>query len=105
MIDAARKYLPSVSKGAFEDKKLELCIEDGAALLQRCSARFDVVIVDGEGPHGQSRGLFTTDFYQSVMRSLKPGGLCCLQLGSFLDSEFDGLGACVDHDVEVGVVL
>jgi spermidine synthase len=69
-----QKYLPSLSAGAFRDRRVELLYQD----------RFDVVILDLTEPleEGPAYLLFTKEFYQGLKKKLKPGGVMALQAGT-----------------------
>jgi spermidine synthase len=79
VIDASTKYFPDLS-GSFEDKKLDLIIQDGIDFVERCpGSSFDIVIIDSNDPVGPAKGLFTEKFYKSVHNLLKADGLLITQ--------------------------
>jgi spermidine synthase len=72
VISFSREFLPEISKGAFEDPRVELHIGDGRAFVEQCSAAsFDVVIMDMTDPFGPSERLYTREFFKAVLRVLK----------------------------------
>uniref|UniRef100_UPI000E0E491D spermine/spermidine synthase domain-containing protein n=1 Tax=Synechococcus sp. UW106 TaxID=368495 RepID=UPI000E0E491D len=87
-IDLSKKYLPSVSDGAFNDPKVKLIYEDAAIALGKQSNRFDVVILDCSDEIGPNKSLYDSSFYQTVAESLKCDGVCSIQGGSTLEKVF-----------------
>jgi spermidine synthase len=81
VVTFSKKYLPSLSAGAFESPRLELVIADGAAYVAETEARFDVVLVDSTDPIGPGEVLFSETFYGQVRRCLRPGGIVVTQNG------------------------
>lgn len=81
VVDLCTKYMPSVSNGAFADKRLDLVIADGCKFVAETSERFDVIVVDSTDPQGPGEVLFTETFYRDCKRALAPGGVLCVQDG------------------------
>ncbi len=79
VIEAAKKYLPSLSN-TLDHPKLNLKIEDGIAYVNNCEDNsFDLVIVDSTDPVGPGEGLFTKAFYNQVFRILTNEGVMVTQ--------------------------
>lgn len=75
VVDAAKKYLPTMSN-QLENEKLNLIIGDGIEYLKNADAdKFDMIIIDNSDPVGPSEGIFTEAFYQDAYRCLKPNGI------------------------------
>jgi len=89
VIDACKKYLPSVSQGAFENPRANVVVEDGIPFIRQNPGGFDVVIVDSTDPIGPAAQLFEAPFYQDVARSLAEDGLMVAQSSSplFMEDE------------------
>ncbi len=87
-VQAAAKYLPSLSDGAFTDPRVTLLFEDASEALQRYKNVFDVAIIDCNDAVGPSEILFERDFYATVSYALKDDGVCSVQVGSMLDIDF-----------------
>ncbi len=85
IVALAKKKLPFVSKGAFSDKRLSICFEDGFKFMGRYRNFFDVIVVDSTDPIGPGKVLFERTFYKKVCRALTPEGVAIFQLGPFLD--------------------
>jgi spermidine synthase len=83
VIEISKKYLPSISKNAFKDKRTTLIIGDGKKYIEDHEKEFDVVILDLSDPDGPAKDLISLSFYGSVKKALKKNGIVSLQSGSF----------------------
>lgn len=81
VVEFCKEFLPSLSDGAFDDPRLELVIDDGAAFVRSASERFDVIILDSTDPIGPGEVLFTETFYGHAKSCLAPGGVLVTQNG------------------------
>ncbi len=81
VIDMCRRYLPNHSRGAFDDPRVNIVIDDGLKFVQHTDARFDVIISDSTDPIGPGEALFKDDFYAACKRCLTPGGVLVTQNG------------------------
>ncbi len=81
VVELCREYLPSVSKGAFDDSRCELIFADGAKFVRETDRRADVVIVDSTDSIGPGTDLFSAEFYAGCHRCLRPGGILVTQNG------------------------
>jgi len=81
VVDFSKEYMPNISKGAFENSKLDLKIADGAAFVAETQEKFDVIIVDSTDPHGPGEVLFTKEFYRNCRRILNSDGILVTQNG------------------------
>ena len=81
VITLCREYIPSICGNAFEDKRGEIVIADGAKYVAETKDRFDVVIIDSTDPIGPATVLFAEDFYAQCKRCLNPGGVVVTQNG------------------------
>jgi spermidine synthase len=75
------KYMPSIPQKAFDDKRTDLVITDGARFVAETKDRFDVIIVDSTDPMGPGEVLFTEAFYRDCRRCMTPGGVLVNQNG------------------------
>ncbi|MPZ13723.1 MAG: polyamine aminopropyltransferase [Chloroflexi bacterium] len=82
VIDACKRYIPSISAGSFDNPRAQVVIGDGVEHMHANAGGFDVVIVDSTDPVGPAVQLFATPFYQSVARSLADDGIVVAQSSS-----------------------
>jgi len=84
VVEACRRYLPQVSRGAFDDPRLHLLFADGYEFVEKAQEPFDAIIVDLTDPipSGPSLRLFTAEFYRAVRRILTEDGLMVTQSSS-----------------------
>ena len=81
VVDFSKEYLPMLSQGAFDDPRLSLVINDGAAYMRDTEDKFDVIIVDSTDPIGPGEVLFTDTFYGHAARALTEDGIIVTQNG------------------------
>ncbi|MEL6774941.1 MAG: polyamine aminopropyltransferase [Pseudomonadota bacterium] len=88
VVDFAKRYLPGLSAGAFDDPRLSLVIADGAAFVRESGETYDVIICDSTDPIGPGEVLFTDTFYGHAKARLAEGGILVTQNGvPFLQPE------------------
>ena len=86
VIIAAKKYLPSVTQGAFNDPRTKVVIADGQKLLSEYKEYFDCIILDSNDPDGvMAADLFSRPFFLKVKAALKPDGMFVAQTGYVSD--------------------
>lgn len=81
VVDMCLKYMPSIPAKAFNDKRGELIITDGAKYVAETKDVFDVIIIDSTDPMGPGEVLFTETFYKGCRRLLADGGIMVNQNG------------------------
>jgi spermidine synthase len=81
VVEMCRKWMPSVGGTAFDDKRADIVIADGAKFVAQTARRFDAIIVDSTDPIGPGEVLFTQAFYKACKRCLNPGGILVNQNG------------------------
>ncbi|WP_161606136.1 polyamine aminopropyltransferase [Microlunatus speluncae] len=81
-----RRYLPSVSSGAFEDPRTRLVWQDAYAFVAETDQRFDVIVLDLTDPveGSPAERLFDADFLKLVAGRLTPDGIVMTQCGSLI---------------------
>lgn len=82
VVDMCKEFLPNHSKGAFEDPRLNLVIDDGMRFVATTTEKFDVIISDSTDPIGPGEVLFSENFYQACHRCLNEGGILVTQNGT-----------------------
>lgn len=78
VIDACKKYLPTISCG-LDDPRVEILVQDAIEYIKDKKNEFDIVLIDSTDPMGPGEGLFTEEFYKNVKNSLKEGGIVAAQ--------------------------
>ncbi len=79
VIKAVRKYMPYVPKGAFDDPRSEIVIEDGLKYVEQAAEKFDIIFMDLTDEIGPSIPLYTVEFYKKVRRILNNDGILITQ--------------------------
>jgi len=79
VIEVSKKYLPSVSQGAFNDKRLKIFAEDALQFVKNYKNYFDIIIDDLTDPTGPSLALWKSAFYRDIRRALKEDGVASFQ--------------------------
>ncbi len=79
--EMAKQFLPGHSAGAFDDPRLNLVFDDGAAFVANTTEKFDVIISDSTDPVGPGEVLFSGGFYAACHERLNPGGILVTQNG------------------------
>jgi spermidine synthase len=82
VVDISRKYLASVHRGAFDDPRLTLKIEDGFAYVRNSNEQFDLIVLDLTDAGGPSTKLYTPEFYSACAARLAPMGAMTLHIAS-----------------------
>jgi spermidine synthase len=82
VVDVCRRHFADMNGPVFQDARFQLQIADGAAFIQGLAPEsFDVVLIDSTDPSGAAMKLFSVDFYESLRRLLRRGGLVVAQAG------------------------
>ncbi|ASJ13101.1 polyamine aminopropyltransferase [Thermococcus thioreducens] len=81
VMEISKLYL-NVARGAFEDPRAEVMVDDGVKYLRETEEQFDVIIVDSTDPVGPAKLLFSEEFYRSAYEKLSEKGLYITQAGS-----------------------
>eukprot|EP01100_Stratorugosa_tubuloviscum_P003827 TRINITY_DN192_c1_g1_i1.p1 TRINITY_DN192_c1_g1~~TRINITY_DN192_c1_g1_i1.p1 ORF type:complete len:290 (+),score=149.20 TRINITY_DN192_c1_g1_i1:213-1082(+) len=79
VIKVSKQNFPKFAH-VWDHPKVTVQIGDGLEYIRNLSEpTFDVVIVDSSDPDGPASTLFGLEFYKSVFKALKPGGILCAQ--------------------------
>ncbi|MGO4572711.1 polyamine aminopropyltransferase [Microvirga sp. 2TAF3] len=82
VIGLSRRYLPTVSGGAFDDPRTNVLVMDGTQYVAHAKEQFDVIIIDSTDPTGPGESLFTEAFYAACRSRLRSGGVIAVQSGA-----------------------
>lgn len=82
VIETCKQYLPNHSRGAFDDPRVDIVIDDGFEFVSRAGDSFDVIISDSTDPIGPGEALYTRDFYAGCRQRLGEGGVLVTQNGN-----------------------
>ena len=85
VVAMARKHLPFISNGAFNNKRVNLLFANGKTFIKEHKNYFDCIVIDSTDPVGPGKALFEASFYRDVAKSLTKDGVAIFQLGPFLD--------------------
>jgi spermidine synthase len=79
-----KKFLTPWHQGAFQNPRSHVIIGDAKAFVETTDEKFDVIISDLPTPieAGPAYMLYTIEFYKTLVKKLKPGGIFVLQAGS-----------------------
>lgn len=81
VVTFSKKHLPSLSKGAFDDPRVRVVIQDGCKFVKECEEKYDVIICDSTDPIGPGAVLFTSEFYGDCHKLLTKDGIFVNQNG------------------------
>nr|CAB71155.1 spermidine synthase [Plasmodium falciparum 3D7] len=81
VIEVSKIYFKNISCG-YEDKRVNVFIEDASKFLENVTNTYDVIIVDSSDPIGPAETLFNQNFYEKIYNALKPNGYCVAQCES-----------------------
>jgi endonuclease YncB( thermonuclease family)/spermidine synthase len=96
IVEAARRHFREANRGALEDQRVEIAVEDARTRLRASPGRFDVIVGDLVVPwrHGEA-ALYTVESFEAARRALAPGGIFCQWVPLFQLSrrEFESIAA------------
>ncbi|GAB66567.1 spermidine synthase [Plasmodium cynomolgi strain B] len=81
VIQVSKTFFKNISCG-FDDKRVNVFIEDASKFLENVTNTYDIIIVDSSDPIGPAESLFNQNFYEKVYNALKPNGYCVAQCES-----------------------
>lgn len=81
VIEASRKFLPTVCGKAFEDPRTELIVGDGVKYMAESREQFDLIVVDSTDPVGPAVELFGEAFFRDARERLTERGVLVTQNG------------------------
>lgn len=87
----AREHLGDWHRGAFEDPRLRLLVQDARKYVENTTAKFDLIYSDLPSPieGGPAFSLYTVEFFRKMKRILAPGGVFTIQAGPGTPLQFE----------------
>jgi len=80
VIKISKKFLKEIGGEAWNDKRLEIHIDDGVKWVKKTRDNFyDVIFIDSSEPSEFSNLLFSDSFYKECKSILKPSGILAMQ--------------------------
>ena len=82
-VEQSKVHLKDWHQGSFDDKRLDLVIDDAKKYIETFDGTFDVIIMDLADPieGGPCALLYTVEFYKSLIAKLSPDGVFVTQSG------------------------
>jgi len=83
VVEACKKYLPSMHQGSYDDPRFELVVGDALKYIDETDTKWDIVISDLSDPieEGPSFQLFTKEYYERIKKIMAPDGVFVVQAG------------------------
>ncbi|MDA8244134.1 MAG: spermidine synthase [Elusimicrobia bacterium] len=87
----AAEHLEPWHRGSFSDPRLRLLAQDARKYVLSTSTKFDLIYSDLPSPveGGPAVALYTLEFYRSLKKILKPGGVFTVQAGPGTPLQFE----------------
>ncbi len=80
VINISKKFLKEIGGEAWNDKRLEIHVDDGVKWVKKTRDNFyDVIFIDSSDPSEFSNLLFSDSFYKECKRILTPSGILATQ--------------------------
>ena len=71
VVDISRRHFHAVHKGALDDPRVSVRIEDGFRFVENTRDEYDLIVLDLTDPGGPSTALYTAPFYKAFPRFLR----------------------------------
>ena len=82
VLDIARRHFGAVHRGALDDPRVNVRIEDGFRFVENAREQYDLIVLDLTDPGGPSTALYTPAFYQACAARLMPQGAMTMHIAS-----------------------
>jgi spermidine synthase len=82
VVDLARRHFGEVHRGALDDPRVTVRIEDGFKFVENSRGEYDLVVLDLTDPGGPSTALYTSEFYRACAARLGPIGAMTMHVAS-----------------------
>ena len=91
VLEACQAYLPE-NASRLNDDRVHIFYDNALRFIRRCTAQYDLIIVDSNDPFGPSEGYFTREFYGICYNALRDDGIMVNQQGSpFFSHDADAM--------------
>ena len=82
VLDIARRHFGAVHRGALDDPRVTVRVEDGFKFVENARGEYDLIVLDLTDPGGASTALYTADFYGACAARLGPSGAMTMHVAS-----------------------
>jgi spermidine synthase len=82
VIDIARRHFHAVHRGALDDPRVSVRVEDGFRFVREAREQYDLIVLDLTDPGGPSTALYTAEFYAACAARLTPEGAMTMHIAS-----------------------
>ncbi|KAL9225387.1 hypothetical protein vseg_001320 [Gypsophila vaccaria] len=77
VVDVSKQFFPDLHVG-FEDPRVHLHIGDAVEFMKNApEGKYDAIVVDSSDPVGPAQELVEKPFFETMARTLRPGGVLC----------------------------
>ena len=82
VLDISRRHFGAVHRGALDDPRVRVRIEDGFRFIENAREQYDLIVLDLTDPGGPSTALYTDEFYRACAARLTPQGAMTMHIAS-----------------------
>ena len=82
VVDISRRHFHAVHKGALDDPRVSVRIEDGFRFVENTRDEYDLIVLDLTDPGGPSTALYTAPFYKACAARLTQLGAMTMHVAS-----------------------
>ena len=82
VLDISRRHFHAVHRGALDDPRVSVRVEDGFRFVRDAREHYDLVVLDLTDPGGPSTALYTPEFYDACAARLTPQGAMTMHVAS-----------------------
>lgn len=82
VLDLSRRHFHAVHRGALDDPRVTVRVEDGFRFVENAREQYDLIVLDLTDPGGPSTALYTAEFYEACAARLTPLGAMTMHVGS-----------------------
>jgi spermidine synthase len=82
VLELSLRHLENVHRGALDDPRVRVRVEDGFAFVGRAQERYDQIVLDLTDPGGPSTALYTPGFYAACAAHLTAQGAMTMHIAS-----------------------